>query len=187
MSGSEKLDVQSSRISFLSNGGFKWLMSSNGTGFIYVDKNMLPEMDMKYLGYLSLAKGPMNFDYDLTLKEGAQKFRLGSINDTGIAAMERSLDLILDLGIEKIQNHILDVIQYASERVKSKRYDILSDFPDENRSGILFFGSKRSEELNKKMIEKNIIVSYRKNGLEFRSIFITLERTSTGCWNCCNC
>jgi len=160
--GAMKLDVRSARISFLSNGGFKWLMSPNGTGFIYVNKNILPEIDMKYLGYLSLVKGPMDFDYDLTLKDSAKKFRLGSINDTGIAAMERSLDLILELGIEKIQKHILDLTQYASEGIRTKGYDILSDFPDKNRSGILSFGSKDTAELYQRLIEKNIIVSFRK-------------------------
>jgi len=160
--GAMKLDVQSSRISFLSNGGFKWLLSPNGTGFIYVDKNILPKIDMKYLGYLSLVKNPMEFDYDLTLKDGANKFRLGSISDTGIAAMEMSLDLILELSIEKIQSHILGLIQYASEKIVTKGYDLLSDFPEENMSGIISFGGNNIEEVYHRLIEKNVIVSYRK-------------------------
>ncbi len=173
--GAMKLDVQSARISFLSNGGYKWLMSPNGTGFIYIDKNMLPGIDMKYLGYLSLAKGPMDFDYDLTLKEGAKKFRLGSINDTGIAAMERSLDLILELGIEKIQNHILELNKYASEGIKSKGYDLLSDFPEENRSGILSFGGKDTAEIYDRLIEKNIIVSFRKKWIRVAPHFYNVQ------------
>jgi len=169
--GAMKLDVQSSKISFLSNGGFKWLMSPNGTGFIYVDKKLLPVLDMKYLGYLSLAKGPMDFDYDLTLKDGAKKFRLGSINDTGIAAMERSLDLILELGIEKIQDHILNLIRYAGEKIKSKGYDVLGDFPDKSRSGILSFRGKGIEEVYQRLIERNVIVSFRKKWIRISPHF----------------
>ncbi|MBN1224988.1 MAG: aminotransferase class V-fold PLP-dependent enzyme [Candidatus Aminicenantes bacterium] len=169
--GAMKLDVQSSRISFLSNGGFKWLMSPNGTGFIYVDKNILPKIDMKYLGYLSLAKGPMDFDYDLTLKEGAKKFRLGSINDTGIAAMEKSLELILDLGIEKIQDHILNLISYACEKIKSKGYAVLGDFPDKNRSGILSFRGESIEEVYEKLVDRNVIVSFRKKWIRISPHF----------------
>ena len=160
--GAMKLDVQSSKISFLSNGGFKWLLSPNGTGFIYVDKNILPKIDMKYLGYLSLVKNPMEFDYDMTLKEGAKKFRLGSINDNGIAAMETSLDLILELGIENIQSHILELIQYTSEGIKAKGYDILGDFPKENKSGILSFGGKDIADVYQRLIDGNVIVSFRK-------------------------
>jgi selenocysteine lyase/cysteine desulfurase len=161
--GAMKLDVQSARISFLSNGGFKWLMSPNGTGFIYVDDDVLSKIDMKYMGYLSLVKNPMEFDYDLTLNEGAKKFKLGSINDNGIAAMEKSLELILDLGIEKIQDHILDLNQYASDGIKTKGYDLLSDFPRENRSGILSFGGSDLEAVYQRLVENNVIVSLRKN------------------------
>jgi len=161
--GAMKMDVQSSKISFLSNGGFKWLLSPNGTGFIYVGKNILPKIDMKYLGYLSLVKNPMEFDYDLTLKDGAKKFRLGSISDNGIAAMEMSLDLILELGIERIQSHILELIQYASGGIKSKGYDLLGNFPEENRSGILSFGGNDIADVYQRLIDRNIIVSFRKN------------------------
>lgn len=173
--GAMKLDVQSARVSFLSNGAFKWLMSPNGTGFIYIDDSLLSEIDMKYMGYLSLVKNPMEFDYDLTLKDGAKKFRLGSINDNGIAAMERSLELILDLGIERIQDHILELNHYASEGIKSKGYDLLSDFPRENRSGILSFGGNDLEKAYQRLTENNIIVSFRKKWIRVSPHFYNTE------------
>jgi selenocysteine lyase/cysteine desulfurase len=173
--GAMKLDVRSARISFLSNGGFKWLMSPNGTGFVYVDESLLPKIDMKYMGYLSLVKNPMEFDYDLTLNEGAKRFKLGSINDNGIAAMERSLELILEVGVGKIQDHILDLNQYASEGIKAKGYDILGNFPEDNRSGILSFGGGDIEEVYRRLIQKNVIVSFRKRWIRISPHFYNIK------------
>ncbi len=173
--GAMKLDVQSSQISFLSNGGPKWLLSPNGTGFIYISKDLLPKIDMKYLGYLSISKDAMDFDYDLTLKEDASRFRVGTINDSGIAAMDKSLDLILEVGIEKIQKHILGLTNYASEKLASKGYKILGDFKEENRSGILAFGGKEVRKTYEKLIERNIIVSHRKNWIRVSPHFYNTQ------------
>jgi len=79
--GAMNLDVRSSQISFLSNGGPKWLLSPNGTGFIFIRKDLLNKIDTKYLGYLGIRKGPMDFDYDLTLNEDASRYKVGTLND----------------------------------------------------------------------------------------------------------
>jgi len=173
--GALKLDVKSARISFLSAGGFKWLLSPNGTGFIYVAKKIRDRIDLTYLSYLSITDSPMEFNFDFTLRDDATRFRLGSISDTGIAAMEKSLDLILEAGIEGIENHILFLTGYAAENLEKKGYNVLSNMGPEHRSGILTFGGRDIRKKYDELLAHDIIVSFRKEWIRISPHFYNNE------------
>ena len=159
--GAMGIDVMSSCVSFLSCGGYKWLMSPNGTGFIYVNKELLPQLESKYISYLSVVKDPGRFDFKIELKKDVTRFCLGSINDSGIAAMEKSLDLIVNTGIQNIQRHIGELNRYATERIQDKGYKIISNLTPEHMSGILTFRGKNIKNKYEELIKRNIIVSLR--------------------------
>ena len=161
--GAMQLDVQSAKISFISCGGFKWLLSPNGTGFIYVNKDLLPQIEMVYLSYMSFEGTPMEYELGCPLRKDASKFRLGCISDIGIAAMNKSFELLLETGIDNIERHVLQLVDYATERIKDKGYSILSNFAPQNRSGILTFGGNDIQTKYDNLIRNNIIVSFRKN------------------------
>jgi len=169
--GVMNLDVKSSKVSFLSSGGYKWLLSPTGTGFIYVNKNLLPLIEPKYLSYLSVDSNIENFDAESKLKADASRFRLGSISDTGISAMEKSIDLILETGIENIQTYVLNLTEYAAKRLKKKGYTIISNLNPENMSGILSFDGKNIKDKYEELINKNIIVSFRKKWIRISPHF----------------
>ncbi len=173
--GAMKIDVQSSNISFLSAGGFKWLLSPPGVGFMYINKSLLPQIEQKYAGYLSDASEAEDFNFKMNLKKDIMRFRLGSINYPGIAAFEKSLEMILELGIDEIQNHILELNAYAANKLKEKDYFIISALEPENRSGILTFGGKNIHEKYDRLIEKNIITSYRREWIRISPHFYNNE------------
>jgi selenocysteine lyase/cysteine desulfurase len=159
--GAADLDVNASQISFLACGGFKWLMSPNGTGFIYVRKELLPELESRYVSYLSVTAGSEALAFRIRLKDDATRFRLGSISDIGIAAMDRSLDMILRTGIGNIQDQIGGLNRYAAEKLVEKGYTLISDISSEHRSGILTFRNDNTREKYRALIRKGIIVSLR--------------------------
>jgi selenocysteine lyase/cysteine desulfurase len=159
--GAIELNVRSSHVSFLACGGQKWLMSPNGTGFIFVHKNLLPGIDLKYLGYLSVLSDPEAFDFRADLKGDATRFRLGSISDIGIAAMEKSVGLILGAEVKNTQTHVIELNRYAAEVLLKKGYELVSDLNPENMSGILTFRGRNTLEKYRELIQKGIIVSLR--------------------------
>jgi selenocysteine lyase/cysteine desulfurase len=173
--GAMKLDVKAAAISFLSNGGPKWLMAPNGTGFIYVNKELLPRLAPGGLGYLGLVKGPMDFDYELTPRADASRLKAGTPNDLGIAAMERSLDLILETGIGKIQERILGLVARAAEGLKAKGYAILGDFGNNYRSGIISFEGPDIRGLYEKLAREQVIVALRKKWIRVSPHFFNDE------------
>ena len=158
-----KLDVKTSKISFLAAAGFKWLLSPIGTGFIFIDRKLISDVDMAYLSYVSLRLESDQFNYEIDLKTDASRFKIGSFNEFGVAAMEKSLELLLEIGIDNIQEHILNLTGYAADQLRNKDYRVISHFSPENRSGILSFNGKNLMETYSKLLSKNIIISLRKD------------------------
>ena len=169
--GAMDLDVSASSISFLSCGGYKWLMSPSGTGFIYVRRDLLPELEPRYLSYLSIDSDAERFDFRIRLKDDATRFRLGSISDIGIAALERSLDMILGIGIQRVQTHITELNGYAARALAQKGYTIVSDLSPEHRSGIISFHGQDVRAKYDRLIARGIIVSFRNGGIRLSPHF----------------
>ena len=102
--GALQLDVQKTGIDFLSTGGHKWLMASQGIGFIYASEALLSKLQ-PVIGWLN---GEIDWDnlmaYTIKLHPDARKFRLGTLNCIGIAALHASLGRTLTWGPNGVEN-----------------------------------------------------------------------------------
>jgi len=160
--GVMEIDVSSSHVSFLSCGAQKWLMSPNGTGFIYVDKALQSRLRQNHVGYLSVIEAPDYFDsFRIVPRKNAERFRIGSISDIGIAAMGESLKLIRISTVPCIQKHVIGLNQYAAEKVAEMGFAPVHTLSPENMSGILTFHGKNMVEIYRRLIRNGIVVSLR--------------------------
>ncbi|HOW86377.1 MAG TPA: aminotransferase class V-fold PLP-dependent enzyme [Candidatus Aminicenantes bacterium] len=160
--GAVGLDVAASHIDFLACGAQKWLMSPNGTGFLYASKNILPRIRQKYMGYLSLDSDADNaFDFEIRPRTDASRFHLGSYNDKGIAALGRSLSLILEAGIAEVQKHVVGLNVRAAAGLRQKGYTIVSSLDPDHMSGILTFRGADTASAYERLISRGIVVSLR--------------------------
>jgi cysteine desulfurase/selenocysteine lyase len=106
------LDVQAAHIDFLAAAGFKSLMGPLGIGFLYVRGELLEEFDMPVAGGGSVTYGEVWCDYGLNFLPGANRYELGSGNWIGVAGLDASLQILLDLGVARDAwtTHLLDVL-----------------------------------------------------------------------------
>ncbi|MDH5680914.1 MAG: aminotransferase class V-fold PLP-dependent enzyme [Spirochaetota bacterium] len=162
--GAVPLDVNECQIDFLSAGGHKWLMSGFGMGCLYARDSATEKLSRLIHGYGAVEK-PMDFlNYNQPLGKGGERFEDGMFNVTGIKVMEASLGLLLDVGIENIYRHLLELGDYLAAELKSRGYELLSPVDKDSRSGILSFHSKKhnSDKLHKIISDSRIIVSNRR-------------------------
>lgn len=94
------LDVQAAQIDFLACGGHKWLMAQQGIGFLYLTEALQAQLSAP-AGWLH---GPVDwdnfFDYHLAFHPDATRFRLGTTNNIGIAALHAALQLYTNAGVD---------------------------------------------------------------------------------------
>lgn len=103
------LDVKACHIDILASGAQKWLLSPWGTGFTYVRRELIEQLDPPVVGWLSLpasADFTRFLDYDLTFYPDARKFEVFTAPMHDLKAMDASLSLFLELGPAAIAAHV---------------------------------------------------------------------------------
>lgn len=109
------MDLRKHPLDFIICGGHKWLLSPEGTGFIYVNPQRMKELKPALAGWLS-QEDPVSFlfrggglvDYHKPIRKDAQRFEMGTMNNFGYAGMEASLDMFLEVGPAEISRRILE-------------------------------------------------------------------------------
>ena len=121
--GALTLDVRACAIDILACGAQKWLLSPWGTGFVYVREELVRGLEPNVVGWLAV-QGSDDFgalvDYDLTWRDDARRFEVGTVPFQDFAGMNASLELLVELGPAHVEAHIASlagiIVGWAGER-----------------------------------------------------------------------
>lgn len=107
------LDVRRCQVDYLSCGSHKWLMGVEGAGLLFVRSECATKLVPRVAGWLSheqadtfLRLGPGHLRYDRPFKQSARVFEGSAQNVLGFAALQASLEVLLELGIARIFEHL---------------------------------------------------------------------------------
>jgi selenocysteine lyase/cysteine desulfurase len=107
--GQIPVDVRSTPVDLLSCGAQKWLLSPWGSGFVYVRRELVRELRPTVTGWMAF-EGTDDFSrltqYNDTLRGDARRFELITLPYQDFAGMNSSLELLLGLGISRIESHL---------------------------------------------------------------------------------
>jgi selenocysteine lyase/cysteine desulfurase len=174
--GAFPLDVRKARIDFLAADAHKWLLGPEGIGIFYVSDKIIDEIDPTFFGWHSVVFDSDFDNYDFTLKGNAQKFEEGSPNMMGIFALEEAIELLMEVGIDKIQRQILHLTDVLLTGLKALDVTIMTPLGDKERSGIVSFRPKgHIEEIFKELMEHDIICAMRAGGIRVAPHFYNTE------------
>ena len=102
------LDVRALHIDVLACGAQKWLLSPWGSGFVYVRRGLITELEPNAVSWMAV-KGSDDFrrlvDYDLTWRDDARRFEFITLPFQDFAGMNASLELMHELGPSAIAHH----------------------------------------------------------------------------------
>ncbi|MEX2182163.1 MAG: aminotransferase class V-fold PLP-dependent enzyme [Gemmatimonadaceae bacterium] len=107
--GAAALDVRAAHVDILATGAQKWLCSPWGSGFAYVRSALIGALEPPAAGWLAQASGgdfARFLDYDPAWRDDAQRFEVGSLPIQDFVGMNATLDLLLELGAERIERHV---------------------------------------------------------------------------------
>jgi len=162
--GAIPLDVNQCGVDFLSAHAAKWLLGPIGIGFLYCRRDRLAKLDLAMGGWQGVVDPRRFFRYNSDWHPDSRRFEVGSLNHLGIAGMGASLELLLDVGIERIEARILSLTDLLITRLKGAGYKIITPHAcREERSGIVSFvpGERDPEPLAQQLKAAGIIVSAR--------------------------
>ncbi len=108
------MNLAETPLDYVACGGHKWLLSPEGTGFLYVHPQRMAELQPTWVSWISqedassfLFLGSGYVDYDAPLKTSARRFETATLNAIGLAGMEASIALMLEVGPSEISHRVL--------------------------------------------------------------------------------
>ncbi|WIG57621.1 MAG: Cysteine desulfurase [Ktedonobacterales bacterium] len=159
--GQIPIDVKALGIDFLVTGTLKWLMGGPGLAFIYVREDLIPKLRPTVAGWFS-ARDQFQFrTTDFEYKDTASRLEAGTPAIAPIYTASASLDMILEIGVERIRERTMFLADDLVRRVQAKGWPVRSPLDGTQRSSIVMLGLDRPDELVKALSERGIVVDYR--------------------------
>ena len=167
--GRMKLDVQQCCIDFLTAGGQKGLLGIPGMGFVYCAPWLVNKIKPPYAGIQGTTmRGNPDILEDLTRvpwRDTAERFESGITDYIALHALSESVPLLLELGIENIQEHIL-TLEKQLRGLLVPYGDAVVTFADEKRcSGIVSVALPAGkEEFAGRILKERMVTATIRNG-----------------------
>jgi cysteine desulfurase/selenocysteine lyase len=170
------VDVKDCHIHFLSAGGHKWLLGPMGCGVLYVAQEVVDLVHPKGVGWKSVRGENDFFKIRLDFKPDALRFEPGSLNLLGIHGLGAALNLLLEVGVERIFEGVMAVNDLFVQGLRQRGLKIVTPLERSSRSGILSFMPKADPEKTfYTLMEENIMVSERKGLIRLSPHFYNTE------------
>ncbi len=166
--GARTLDARACHIDILACGGQKWLLSPWGTGFAYVRRELAPRLEPRQIGWLAV-QGSSNFnrlvEYDLSWYDDARRFEVGTLPYQDLAGFCASLEMLLDLGIERIERHVTALLDTMLSRVQSAGIPVITPAERARRAGILTVRPDNAAAVSERLARAGIVCSLREGAI----------------------
>ena len=165
--GALGLDVEACAIDALSADAHKFLLGPEGVALFYVSRRAMERVKPTLVGWLSVNNPEDYLNYDQPYAPSARRFEAGALNTVGVAGLGAAIELFLQIGLEKIESHLLDLGDYLCERLRERLMDrgyrVASSRRDGEKSAIICLQHEKysAQELCHLLDDRRIITTAR--------------------------
>jgi len=169
--GNIPLSVADLRPDLLATGGYKWLLGPYGTGFTYVRKDLVDDLEVSVVNWMGM-KGAEDFSSLLTQEpvfaDGARRFDVPeTASFLNLAGLGRSLEYLLEVGIDAVEAHHRHLTDRLIAGLPSG-YRLVSDPRPERRSGVVCIagpGPAATRDAHARLRAAKVHVSLREDSI----------------------
>jgi len=175
--GAFEIDVKQMRIDALCATGHKWLLAGYGSGFVYLSRELLDKSRAHAIGWLSV-KSPfaMRNDEFQPRQDIAARVELGCPHLAGMFSLGAAVDLINEVGKEKVQNRVLDLNQKLTDKLIDNGWKVLSPLRSTTtRSGETLVEISNPAEMVKGLLHRGVVVTEKPEGIRVATHFFNDE------------
>lgn len=184
--GALPFDAQAIEADFVIADGHKWMLGPEGLGLFYSHPDAREQLTLRQFGW-HMRERPGDYEPDSPWKISgtATRFECGSPNMLGIHALNASIGLLLNEGMEKVGKTILERTRFIADWAES-RPDIrlLSPISPDRQSGISTLRHRKlpPESLQRHLADNHVVCAVRGGGVRFSPHFyIPLTQLEEAC------
>jgi len=175
--GALQFDVEDIQADFVVADGHKWMLGPEGLALFYCRQERLTSLSLKQFGW-HMVEDPSDFDAmeNWQAAQSARRFECGSPNMLSIHALHSSVQLLLDIGVQNIEQQVLDRVQYLIEQFsKMDDIKILSPTQRHQHAGIFTFYKDNTDQAKfyQDIVEQGVVCALRGDGIRFSPHFYT--------------
>ena len=127
-------------VDMLAADAHKWLLGPCAAGVFYVRKAVQDSLKPAVYGWHNVRCPDFVAQESITFRSGAKRYEAGTHNLIGLVGMNAALELLQEIGVEKIARELLRKRDLLVPALQTKGYTVLNaDAAPENASGIVTF------------------------------------------------
>jgi cysteine desulfurase/selenocysteine lyase len=171
--GAFPVDVGAAHIDALAADGHKWMLGPEGCGILYVRKERQDSIFPAEFGWTNVAGYNDYASRDMTLRPDAGRYECGTLNTIGCFGLRASIELILEVGVERIGPVVQALAGQLAEGAARKGYQLLGDRAAENGSGIIALSKTGvdSRKMVRDLKDRGIVAAPRQGFVRFSPHF----------------
>ena len=159
--GCVPLDVEAMGCDAFVGGCLKWLSGGPGNAFIYVHPALIPRMRPQGTGWFA-TRDPFSFTLqELTFADDARRLETGTSAMPSHYAGLAALELILEVGVENIQERLRDLTDRILERCDEAGVKTFTPRERSRRCGIVTIECEQPDAVEAKLHAEGVIVDSR--------------------------
>jgi selenocysteine lyase/cysteine desulfurase len=163
--GTVPIDVKALQVDFLSGGVLKYLLSSAGLAYLYVRKDLIPQLHPTAVGWFSQANIFAMDIYANTPAPTAARFESGTPPVPNIYAGLAGIKLIQSIGVPKIERHVGDLTGAIKEGAMRRGFNLVTPVDPARHGALVTIRSHNVGLLVKRLAAGGIITSSRDDNL----------------------
>lgn len=180
------MDVKKFNIDYLVAGTNKGLFGTLGAGLVYCSNRIVEKIIPPYAGYQSTMSHvappsiTTNFE-NLEWYPNARRFESGNLSYNCIYAINKGISLLLELGVENIQEKIEMLEETLRNQISDLKLHVVSPELPLHRSGIVcvYYPANKDDEADKILKDKKIYCTMRGGYIRIGLDFYNTEEQMT--------
>jgi cysteine desulfurase/selenocysteine lyase len=135
--GAFPVDVRRSRIHALAADGHKWLLGPEGSGILYIQKDLQDSIEPVEFGWTNVAHYSDHARRDMTLRSDAGRYECGTLNTIGCYGLRAAMEFLLAVGIDHVAKQVQALGDRVADGAAAKGYGVLGARTPQTGAGIV--------------------------------------------------
>ncbi len=132
-------------VDFAAADAHKWLLGPLGVAILFVRKEHFDRLQPPLVGWHSAPCPDYRAEMQLRFWPDARRYEPGSLNLIGIVGLHAVLQMIAEIGIERIEERVLALARYALETGRRRGVSVAGPESGRGLSGIISFESAKHD------------------------------------------
>ncbi len=168
--GAAPLDVRAVPVDLLACGGQKWLLGPWGSGFCYVRRELIPELQPPMVGWTSyegMDDVTQLLSYDDRLVADARRFEVSNLGTQDQLGLATSIGLLLELGVESIAAYLHWLAEPVLVWARRRGVPLVSPTEEAHRSQIVCIAPPDAREAHRRLRQAGVVCALREGAIRF--------------------